>query len=239
MSYSRRRFTANSNVLITSRIKSGLPFACNSLIELIIKSTLARAQCFYPVKITHLIFMGNHFHILLYVQDAFDVVNFIAYLKKQLTDFINRLTGKSGSRWQCRFDAPTVIDPKKTLTEILYLYNNPVKANLVESIHDYPGVSSLKALSSTEDVFVEEFPRIRIKDLPCLKNNKLSDFEVQELIKKLTNPAIARHKLKIYPYIWAKAFDETKNLRNAEIQELILSNIAKKEAEFKKIRELK
>lgn len=239
MPKARRRFIANSNILITSRIKTGLPLACNPLIELIIKSVLARALAQYPVKISHFVFMANHFHIILYVQDAFDVVNFIAFVKKRLSDFINKLSGKIGSRWQVGFDAPIILDSQKALNKILYIYNNPVKARLVARIEDYPGVSSFSALSSEAEVYQELIPKIKIKDIPCLKNNKLSDQELSALITKLSKPSILKHTLKVFPYIWAKAFSETKDLSNLEIQTLILEHLKLKELEYAKERELK
>jgi REP element-mobilizing transposase RayT len=239
MPNARRRFIANSNVLITSRIKTGLPLACNPLIELIIKSVLARALALFPVKISHFIFMANHFHIILYVQDPLELVNFIAFVKKRLSDFINKLTGKIGSRWQVGFDALIILDNQKALDKILYIYNNPVKAGLVESIEDYPGVSSFGSLSTDAEAYQELVPKVKIKDIPCLRNNKLSLGELKLLVKKLSKPEILKHTLKIFPYIWAKSYGETKSLSNLEIQKLILDNLKIKELEYAKERKLK
>ena len=239
MPNARRRVIANSNVLSTSRIKTGLPLACNPLIELIIKSVLARALALFPVKISHFIFMANHFHIILYVQDPLELVNFIAFVKKRLSDFINKLTGKIGSRWQVGFDAPIILDNQKALDKILYIYNNPVKAGLVESIEDYPGVSSFGSLSTDAEAYQELVPKVKIKDIPCLRNNKLSLDELNVLVKKLSKPEILKHTLKIFPYIWARSYGETKNLSNLEIQKLILDNLKIKELEYAKEPKLK
>lgn len=146
-------------VLITTRVEEGLPFVCNQIIELIIWSTLAKAQALYRIKACHFIFLGNHLHMIVIVQSPDDIAAFMNYLKTESGHAINKLRGRRNRTvWVDGYDAVSILTLEDTIEKIAYIYTNPQKANLVQKIEDYPGVSTWKMF--TENRLSIEVPRI-------------------------------------------------------------------------------
>ena len=160
----RKYFPHNSVIFCTSRIEQGLPLVCTHNLNFIINGILAKATSIYNVEVNHHIFMSNHFHIILRVINPEDVQAFFRYIKTEIAHAVNRLLGRrKRTVWVDRYDSPIVLDAEKLLHLVTYLYLNPVKANLVESIDHYPGVSSWKMFkddvlkSSLVTVFKKRF----------------------------------------------------------------------------------
>ena len=74
MGRNRKVFCHGTVIEVGSRVEEGLPFVATSYMKLIIESYLARAQAFYPVRLIDYIFMANHFHMHLLVDDPHQVV---------------------------------------------------------------------------------------------------------------------------------------------------------------------
>lgn len=146
-------------VLITTRVEEGLPFPCKQIIELIIWSTLAKAQILYGVTLCHFLWMGNHVHMVLIVQCPDSVAAFMNYIKTESAHAINKLRGRRNRTvWVDGYDAVPILTLDDTIEKIAYIYTNPQKANLVEKIEHYPGVSSWGMFSKNE--LSKEVPRI-------------------------------------------------------------------------------
>jgi putative transposase len=146
-------------VLITTRVEEGLPFICSQVMNLIIRSTLAKAQELYKVEVCHFLFMANHLHIILIVKSPDSVAAFMNYVKTETAHAINRLRNiRQKTVWVDGYDAVSILTPEDTIDKIAYIYANPQKANLVEKIDEYPGVSSWGMF--TNDRLTTVVPRI-------------------------------------------------------------------------------
>ena len=88
-----RKYQNYSVYELTIRTKTGLPFVTRPLIELLIKSALARALRDTTVTLCHIVTMGNHYHILVFVEDLNDLPLFHGRFKKNLTDYTKKLLG--------------------------------------------------------------------------------------------------------------------------------------------------
>jgi REP element-mobilizing transposase RayT len=190
----RKYFPHNSVLFCTSRTEEGLPIVCTHNMNFIIWGIMAKATEVYNIDLCHFIFMGNHFHFILRVINPEDVQGFIRYVKSETAHAINRLLGrKQKTIWKGRYDSPLVLDEDKLKDLITYLYLNPVRANLVNSIDEYPGVSSWNMFkSSIKHKFCKKIARNKIKRLysPTLTPNKQKEtvqyYETESKEFKLT-----------------------------------------------------
>ena len=134
-----------SVLLVTFSIEEGLLLLSNPLCEGIIKSCLASALRMHPIKISHMIVNATHLHLVVVVINPDDVCDFIRYFKTESALRINAVLGRDKRTVWCEgYDSPIVLTPIRALMAISYLYANPAKDNLEESIDLYPGVSSWK-----------------------------------------------------------------------------------------------
>src|SRR5436305_5612169 len=113
----------------------------------IIIGILARAKRMYEVKICGFAFASNHYHLLLRVDDAEQLADFMRNLKSKLALETNRLTGWSGTVFDRRYEMAVVTEEEAAQVEIFkYILAQGVKEQLVERIQDWPGVHSFGAL---------------------------------------------------------------------------------------------
>jgi REP element-mobilizing transposase RayT len=111
---------------------------------------LAKMQELYDVEVVAVVFMGNHFHLLLLVRDA-RLPDVMRDFKGGLARGLNRLLGRRGALWMERYDDDAVLDDAAAETAIHYFHANPVRAHIVEKADDYVGVSSWKAYAEDLD----------------------------------------------------------------------------------------
>ena len=141
-----RRDRRNGNKLvvhITNRTVCGLPFTCNVLMKMLIAGAMAKAQSLYPAIICHFLWMGSHYHMIL-ASRAGDISPFVGYFQGEIAKCLKRLAPNffQGDVWVDRFREQKLCTSEDVIEKIVYLYANPARANLVDSIKDYPGLSS-------------------------------------------------------------------------------------------------
>jgi REP element-mobilizing transposase RayT len=144
----RKLFQTGNVYEICTRMQQGLPLTAHPSAVTLLRGMLARAQAYYPITISHLVFMANHFHMIVVAQKPEDVANFMEYFKSQTSRVLNILFGLSGQSWAERYDSPCVLDVSKLMDRLEYLYTNPQQANLVDTIDHYPHISSWRQLVS-------------------------------------------------------------------------------------------
>ena len=141
---SPRKYHPHGSVLfVTLSLEEGLLLRENPLCEKIIQACLADAQARHPLCICHHVVEGSHLHLLVVVENPDDVPGFIGRFKTESAHMFNRLLGRRKRTVWCEgYDSPVVLTPARALACIAYLYANPAKDNLVDSIDEYPGLSS-------------------------------------------------------------------------------------------------
>jgi hypothetical protein len=76
---------------------------------------------------------------------------FVGHFKAEVAHRINILFGwKKRTIWCEGYDSPVVLTPVRALVAISYLYANPGKDNLEDSIDRFPGLSSWKMYQKGE-----------------------------------------------------------------------------------------
>jgi hypothetical protein len=226
---------------ICFRALEGLPLPARPLANLIIRSALARAQRDDKVIFCGGVWMSNHPHLLVVSKDVNDLMNFYGEVKKKLTDMLKRLLGCSRlSVWP---DEPAVIeilDLEAALKRNIYFFLNPARANLVDSIDEYTGVSTWKEFCETDastEAYVEwNTPWIRLPSIPKLSRHNPSRAEEERVIQQLIRANKDQETLRIYPFAWLKAFGVTEEGEIEKVRQSVISEVRLHEAELRKQR---
>lgn len=228
----RRRRYIESGALyeICIRARSGMPFPCRKLLTILIKSALARTQRDFKVLLSHLVWMGNHAHLLIIAKDATQLIRFYGELQKRITDSLKRLLGKRYlDLWE---GAPSVIriaDLEAAIERIAYFYANPAKAGLVDSIEAYPGYSSWdafsKGVSTLKARFVEEVEWVKAPSVPKAPRLELSEVQEDTICQTITKGANVKHKIRVFPNLWLTCFgvrekDEIQEINSRIVEKL-------------------
>lgn len=226
----RKYFPHNSIIFCSSRVEEGLPLVCAHNMNFIINGILAKATSIYEVELCHYIFMGNHFHMILRVINPEHIQAFFRYIKTEIAHAINRLLGRRKKTvWTDRYDSPIILDSDKLKEMLIYLYLNPADANLVESIEEYPGVSSWKMFKyKIRYEKHKKVPRNRIKKL---QNASLTVSEQKDLVEIYKSHG-KEYELKIEPL---KCFDIL-GLEVRDFHEILVKQIHEEELKLKKAR---
>lgn len=216
-----RKVLLNKHVaFITSSVEEGLPLPPNPLMNTIIESVLARAQHLYPVRISHHLFQSNHLHLIAIVDNPDDIERFMRHLKTESAHAINRLLGRKKRKiWCDGYDSPLVLTVQDVIDKIVYLYTNPSKDNLEDSIDKYPGLSSWKAFQRGNHT--KSCPHVTRDMLHPLKRTALNLKQFAWIARGLREKATEEHEFRLFPDAWMEAFDivdpEEKERINKEI----------------------
>lgn len=239
---------------IIFKARKSLPLPTLKLIEIIILSALARTQRDDKVILCHYIFMGNHAHLGIIAQDARELANFLQELQKKLTEAIKCLLGKDHLNiWQGSPIVALIVDPKKAAEKIAYWYANPAKASLVNTIDDYPGVStwsvfrgftksSSPILNSVDTCCSRKIPWIRLSMIPMVGSAPLDprdDKRLAEGVIKVASRSKEFHDLKFYPNAWMEVFGISERKEVSSWNREIIKIVRQKESESRKEREAK
>ena len=233
----RRYIQAGRPYELEIRVKSGLPFACLELVQLLLESAMARTQRDDKVKISKHIWNGNHLHMLLVPYDAEQCVFFYQELQKKITESMKRLLGVARlNLWEGDAILSEVLTLDDAISRIGYFYANPAAANLVDTIDDFPGFSCWKdflgaSTASVDSKVQKVVPWIRLPSIPKLGNLSPSRREDRELCETLraANPQV--HTLVIYPYVWLGCLGINSPEEIAKVKARIIDAVRCREAE--------
>lgn len=215
----------NGVLFITLSLREGLLLLCNPLCEMIIKSCLARAQFLYPVRICGFLIEASHIHLLLVVYNPDDVPAFIRHFKTETSHMLNRLLGRQNRTIWCEgYDSPIVLTFIRALLALVYIYINPAKDNLEESIDKYPGVSSWKMFRKHEHKKLwKRVKRPVFKPLPRDSQNLRGYAKEAERVLATSTSA---HEFTLEPNAWLEAFGITSKEEQDKINQRIIDRVA-------------
>jgi len=231
----RRSFFSGCVYFITSRTEEGLPFVPLRFMNILLWSALARAIRLYPVQLIAVTMEANHIHMVIRVIDPKAASQFVGYFKSESAHHLNRLLGRQGrSVWAERFDNPILLDFQKALDVFSYVMLNPVKDGLVDSISEYPGVSSYPYLrDGLSEVPVKLIPKSAVRPLrdpsqPVKEDEELVNFYCSDQFKGAT--------LKLEPEGLRSAFPEFDRMNDSQVRQFLLSRLESAEIAFKEQR---
>lgn len=89
-----------------------------------------------PVEVHAFVLMDNHYHLLVTTPES-DIDKFMFFLNKRFSDLINRETGAINHKFSNRYHWSIVNSKRYLYTVTKYIFNNPVRANIVEKPQNY------------------------------------------------------------------------------------------------------
>lgn len=238
----RRRYYESGRLYeITIRARTGLPFPHWCLMQLLLASALARTQRIGYVTLCHFIWMANHAHILVVVQDADSCKRFYMELQKKITDYMKRLLRKPHLElWEGQPAVIAILDLDKAVDRVRYLYSNPAKANLVDTIQDFPGYSSWEYFSENSTDLAAKYasctPWVRQYHIQPLKRGLISRLEDTHQTQSLRSKAKHFHELTVFPNAWMRCFKIKEATDVAATNRRILELIMASEESFRNTR---
>jgi hypothetical protein len=117
----------------------------------IVLGILGRAQRLYAVKICAFVFLSNHYHLLLRVDDAKQLSDFMAYFNSNLAREAGRLVDWREKFWSRRYQKIVVSQEAGAQAgRLKYILSHGAKEGLVEHPRDWPGVQVVRALVDDE-----------------------------------------------------------------------------------------
>lgn len=148
---------------------------------------------------------ATHLHLVLVVINPDDLCGFIRYFKTESALRINAVLGRSKRTVWCEgYDSPVVLTPIRALMAISYLYANPAKDNLEESIELYPGVSSWKMF-----IKGEHSKRWKVLSRPsyeCLAKDSHNLRGYTKESQRIAATSKVSHDFKIEPNAWLESY---------------------------------
>ncbi len=229
MARSPKLFIKGTLIEVSSRIEEGLPFVPNALTCYIIGSILARGQNMFPVTIVTYTFMGNHFHMLLIVQNPKDIPDFIGYFKRESAHAINRMIGRrQHTVWSEGFDNPVILDSETAIKRLKYVYLNPVEAGLTPKVNNW-SLSSASWVDYTKEKSTRMFKPIPRNKIPLLPETPLTTHEIDKLHKELKDLPGEYFTLTIKPNAWKQCFKDTFHRGSEDLNSFLFNEIKREE----------
>ncbi len=224
-----------SVLFVTLSLEEGLLLLANPLCEAIVKSCLARAQALHPLKICHFLVEATHIHMIVVVENPNDVSGFISRFKTESAHMLNRVLGRAKRTVWCNgYDSPVVLTPLRTLIAITYLYANPAKDNLEDSITKYPGLSSWGMFTSGERTKL--WKRIRRPALHALSPDSHNLRGYTKEAERVLRDSKNLHSFRLHPNAWMEAFGITDPSEQAEWNERLKESLFAIEVEAREER---
>jgi hypothetical protein len=213
--------TVQSRLLLTPR-----PDVCE-----VITGVLGRAQKRFEMKVCAAVFLSNHFHMLLVVDDARQLDRFMEYVDSNIAREVGRLVEWRDKFWSSRYRAIVVSEEEVAqIDRLRYVLSQGVKEGLVEKVQDWPGVHSGRAYLDGEGLKGYWFDRTKegaarrrgetpdrlayateedvvLSPLPCWKDRS-DDWvreRVHELVEEIEREAAVERERKRCPPLGVRA----------------------------------
>ena len=186
----------------------------------IVIGALARASRRFKVGVVAYAFLGNHYHLLLGIEDADQLSRFMNLFNSKLAREVARLTGWKDKIWSRRYQAIVVSNEEAAqVARLIYLLGNCCKEGLVARIEEWPGVHCAPALltgASLQGIWInrtqeylarqrgktpdpqqfEESETLTLVQLPCWKHLSPEQYrnQIAHLVPQVEAAAEAQRK---------------------------------------------
>lgn len=119
---------------------------------------LARYQALFSFALYHWVIMGNHYHLLLEIQEPERISRFMAGLGRAYSHYHHRRYKTSGFLWQGRFKMQAIQKETYLVACGRYIERNPVRAGLASEASEYPFSSARFYSLGCQDGLTTENP---------------------------------------------------------------------------------
>ena len=118
----------------------------------VIIGVIGRAQALFGVRIHAFVFLSNHWHGLLSVDDACQLAAFMSFVNGNIAREVGRLHDWRQRFWARRYRSIVVADDDAAVARLRYILRNGCREGLVDRPGDWPGVSCVRALTGGAEV---------------------------------------------------------------------------------------
>ncbi len=226
-----RKYFVNKTVLfITARTEEGLPLIPSYPLNLIIWGILGRARQKFSIRVCYFIFMANHLHMIVVVENPEHVSAFIGYVKCEIAHAVNRLLNRRRKTvWAEGYDSPVVLTYESVIRYIEYIFTNPLRANLVNYLHEYPGVSSWKMFTSGNfERKCYHVARDEILPLPEAAISITKQKQLEKYYTEIASPVM----FELEPFAWLDCFPGASETDVETIKSRIVSQVNERALEY-------
>ena len=138
---------------------------------------VAKCKKQYRIPIYDWVFMSNHLHYLVYVEEVERFSDFMRSANSQIAKFINQVFQKTGSAIQDRYRSPVIEDEAYAINTVGYIWLNPVRANMlkIEDAHEYRYCSLFYRYRGLKDPISDPYKSLEENtgiDFPCGKSEQ-------------------------------------------------------------------
>ena len=149
------------------------------------QESLKEAIQIHPVEIISFVLMGNHYHMLLVTPDG-NIDDFIYEFNKRFALKIKNRTGQINRIFGGRYKWCLIESQRYLINCYRYIYQNPVRAGLVDRCEDYP-FSTIQNILGRSSFAVPLHDRYGFKDEYGLQwlNERLNSNDLETLRKKI------------------------------------------------------
>ena len=121
----------------------------SSLVNIAIRGTIGRAQRMTGIRVYAVVFLSNHYHMLVLPDSELQLKNFMQFVHSNIARQLGRLYGWREKFWSRRYRAVPISDePEAQIARFRHLLEQGVKEGLVEKPGDWPGVHCVHELTS-------------------------------------------------------------------------------------------
>ena len=206
----------------------------SSELRSIIVGVLARAQRLYLVEIHAFVFLSNHYHLLMSVENTRQMARFMNYVNSNLAREAGRLHQWNEKFWGRRYQAIVVSEEEVAqVNRLRYLLSHGCKEGLVSRPEDWPGAQCVEALLSGKELEGLWFDRTRecaariggdrpvrlrfvtqetvlLSPLPCWKHLSEDSYRkhIQSLVKEIVTETAMHHERNGTRPLGARAISE-------------------------------
>lgn len=122
----------------------------------------------FPVSILNYCFMPNHLHFLVYIERGAILAKFMQGILQVYANRFRKKYNSAGFIFQNRYKSKIIENAKYLLECARYIERNPLRANLVEDIHDFPWSSFRFYATGEQDELIQRVNPLYIE----LSNSK-------------------------------------------------------------------
>ncbi|MBC7748781.1 MAG: transposase [Methylotenera sp.] len=168
-----------------------------------VQSALKEAEKVHHVELVSFVLMSNHYHMLIITPES-NLDSFMYEFNKRISLKIRMQSGRINKIFGARYKWCLIQSNNYFFNCYRYVYQNPVRAGIVERCEHYP-YSTLRTILGNTHFSVPVHDKYGFKDEYGLLwlNKKLDEIEVSELKKKLARSTLvdlktkSRKKLKV------------------------------------------
>ncbi len=168
-------------------------------------------MCFYMksygITLHNYCLMGNHYHLLLEIKTE-NLSKLMRQLNMNYAIYFNKKYKRTGHLWQGRFKSWYVTDEAYLYTLMLYIEQNPLKANMVKHLEEYP-------YSSYHYFLADEIPEC-LQQSWIVQNHGEDKEAIEAMLKGSVESAVLQELKKVSSLVEAPNVDKKPDIKNLE-----------------------